>query len=239
MLYLLIWYISLDKHFQVQIKCLGIDCPRNGISSALCCMFFFSCNVCPWPLFCWHWTIPQSTTSALIWRGLNCRFCVVESGAKSRYDSVGQLGLSLGVNDFNFRWSEPYHSTSWTLRFYRWNLIFLEGETFRWIFHKTFTPGFFLALALIFTISLVMLVSLILELLEVNNSCWFKVDDEIIAEKDDLFVQSRLLESKYKFSKEDVTKEDWPEFSFWSTNSKVEEGRVSNWLKTLLLMLAN
>ena len=61
-----------------------------------------------------------------------------------------------------------------------------------------------------------------------NNSCWFKVDDEIIAEKDDLFVQSRLLESKYKFSKEDVTKEDWPEFSFWSTNSKVEEGRVSN-----------
>ena len=179
MLYLLIWYISLDKHFQVQIKCLGIDCPRNGISSALCCMFFFSCNVCPWPLFCWHWTIPQSTTSALIWRGLNCRFCVVESGAKSRYDSVGQLGLSLGVNDFNFRWSEPYHSTSWTLRFYRWNLIFLEGETFRWIFHKTFTPGFFLALALIFTISLVLLVSLILELLEVNNSCWFKVDDRI------------------------------------------------------------
>ena len=62
-----------------------------------------------------------------------------------------------------------------------------------------------------------MLVSLILELLEVNNSCWFKVDDEIIAEKDDLFVQSRLLESKYKFSKEDVTKEDWPEFSFWNT----------------------
>ena len=62
-----------------------------------------------------------------------------------------------------------------------------------------------------------MLVSLILELLEVNNSGWFKVDDKIIAEKDDLFVQSRLLESKYKFSKEDVTKEDWPEFSFWNT----------------------
>ena len=93
----------------------------------------------------------------------------------------------------------------------------MEGKTFRSIFHITFTQGFFLALALIFTISLVMLVSLILELLEVNNSCWFKVDDEIIAEKDDLFVQSRLLESKYKFSKEDVTKEDWPEFSFWNT----------------------
>ena len=75
---------------------------------------------------------------------------------------------ALGLNYFNSRWSEPYHSTSWTLRFYQWNLIFLEGKTFRSIFHKTFTPGFFLALALIFTISLVMLVSLILELLEVN-----------------------------------------------------------------------
>ena len=68
-----------------------------------------------------------------------------------------------------------------------------------------------------------MLVSLILELLEVNNSGWFKVDDKIIAEKDDLFVQSRLLESKYKFSREDVTKEDWPEFSFWNGEGRVNK----------------
>ena len=46
---------------------------------------------------------------------------------------------------------------------------------------------------------------------------------EIVADKDDLFAQSQLLESKYKFSKEEVLEEEWPEFSFWDpAASKVE-----------------
>ena len=46
---------------------------------------------------------------------------------------------------------------------------------------------------------------------------------EIVADKDDLFAQSQLLEGKYKFSKEEVLEEEWPEFSFWDpADSKVE-----------------
>ena len=46
---------------------------------------------------------------------------------------------------------------------------------------------------------------------------------EIVADKDDLFAQSQLLEGKYKFSKEEVLEEEWPEFSFWDpAASKVE-----------------
>jgi len=44
-----------------------------------------------------------------------------------------------------------------------------------------------------------------------------------LGDKDDLFAQSQLLESKYKFSKEEVLEEEWPEFSFWDpAASKVE-----------------
>ena len=38
---------------------------------------------------------------------------------------------------------------------------------------------------------------------------------ETVAEKDDLFAQSKLLEGKYKFSRETVFADEWPEFSFW------------------------
>ena len=45
----------------------------------------------------------------------------------------------------------------------------------------------------------------------------------IVAEKDDLFAQSKLMEGAYKFSKEEVLEEEWPEFSFWDpATSKVE-----------------
>ena len=37
----------------------------------------------------------------------------------------------------------------------------------------------------------------------------------ILADKDDLFVKSSLLEGKYKFDREEVSEEEWPEFSFW------------------------
>ena len=46
--------------------------------------------------------------------------------------------------------------------------------------------------------------------------------DEIVADKDDLFVQSKLLEGKYKFDMGEVSKEEWPMFSFWKTASKLE-----------------
>ena len=44
-----------------------------------------------------------------------------------------------------------------------------------------------------------------------------------LLDKDDLFAQSSLLEGKYKFSKEDVSAEDWPEFSFWEGTLKRDE----------------
>ena len=44
-----------------------------------------------------------------------------------------------------------------------------------------------------------------------------------LSDKDDLFAQSALLEGKYKFSKEDVSAEDWPEFSFWEGTLKRDE----------------
>ena len=37
----------------------------------------------------------------------------------------------------------------------------------------------------------------------------------ILAEKDDLFAKSSLLEGKYKFDRERVSEEEWPEFSVW------------------------
>ena len=43
------------------------------------------------------------------------------------------------------------------------------------------------------------------------------------SDKDDLFAQSSLLEGKYKFSKEDVSAEDWPEYSFWKDSLKRDE----------------
>ena len=43
------------------------------------------------------------------------------------------------------------------------------------------------------------------------------------SDKDDLFAQSALLEGKYKFSKEDVSTEDWPEYSFWEGSLKRDE----------------
>ena len=44
-----------------------------------------------------------------------------------------------------------------------------------------------------------------------------------LSDKDDLFAQSSLLEGKYKFSKEDVSAEDWPEYSFWKDSLKRDE----------------
>ena len=44
-----------------------------------------------------------------------------------------------------------------------------------------------------------------------------------LSDKDDLFAQSALLEGKYKFSKEDVPTEDWPEYSFWEDTLKRDE----------------
>ena len=44
-----------------------------------------------------------------------------------------------------------------------------------------------------------------------------------LSDKDDLFAQSSLLEGKYKFSKEDVSAEDWPEYSFWEGSVKRDE----------------
>ena len=44
-----------------------------------------------------------------------------------------------------------------------------------------------------------------------------------LSDKDDLFAQSSLLEGKYKFSKEDVSVEDWPEYSFWEDTLKRDE----------------
>jgi len=44
-----------------------------------------------------------------------------------------------------------------------------------------------------------------------------------LLDKDDLFAQSALLEGKYKFSKEDVSTEDWPEYSFWEGSLKRDE----------------
>jgi len=41
-----------------------------------------------------------------------------------------------------------------------------------------------------------------------------------LKDKDDLFAQSALLESKYKFSKENVSAKDWPEYSFWVDSQK-------------------
>ena len=43
------------------------------------------------------------------------------------------------------------------------------------------------------------------------------------SDKDDLFAQSALLEGKYKFSKEDVSAKDWPEYSFWEGSLKRDE----------------
>ena len=47
----------------------------------------------------------------------------------------------------------------------------------------------------------------------------------IVAEKDDLFAQSRLLEGEYKFSREEVLEEDWPEFSFWDAAASNVESK--------------
>ena len=44
-----------------------------------------------------------------------------------------------------------------------------------------------------------------------------------LSDKDDLFAQSALLEGKYKFSKEEVSTEDWPEYSFWEESLKRNE----------------
>ena len=44
---------------------------------------------------------------------------------------------------------------------------------------------------------------------------------EIVAEKDDLFAQTELLEGKYKFSREKVSEDEWPEFSFWDSDLKL------------------
>ena len=38
---------------------------------------------------------------------------------------------------------------------------------------------------------------------------------ETVADKDDLFAEAKLVEGKYKFSREKVFEEEWPEFSFW------------------------
>ena len=48
----------------------------------------------------------------------------------------------------------------------------------------------------------------------------------IIADKDDLFVKSLLLESEYKFDREEVSEEDWPEFSFWEGDQDSTENHI-------------
>ena len=49
------------------------------------------------------------------------------------------------------------------------------------------------------------------------------IEINCFSDKDDLFAQSELMEGKYKFSKEEVLEEEWPEFSFWDpAASKVE-----------------
>ena len=48
----------------------------------------------------------------------------------------------------------------------------------------------------------------------------------ILADKDDLFAKSSLLEGKYKFDREEVSEEEWPEFSFWEGDQvKAEKKR--------------
>jgi len=42
-----------------------------------------------------------------------------------------------------------------------------------------------------------------------------------LGEKDDLFAQTELLEGKYKFSREKVSEDEWPEFSFWDSDLKL------------------
>ena len=48
----------------------------------------------------------------------------------------------------------------------------------------------------------------------------------IVAEKDDLFAQSELMEGKYKFSRGDVLEEEWPEFSFWDPDASTEKSEL-------------
>merc|ERR1712080_120505 len=45
-----------------------------------------------------------------------------------------------------------------------------------------------------------------------------------LGEKDDLFVKSSLLEGKYKFDREEVSEEEWPEFSVWDGDQVVWDG---------------
>ena len=50
-----------------------------------------------------------------------------------------------------------------------------------------------------------------------------------LSDKDDLFAQSALLKSKYKFSKENVSAEDWPEYSFWVDSQKGIVDKMCNY----------
>jgi len=50
-----------------------------------------------------------------------------------------------------------------------------------------------------------------------------------LGDKDDLFAQSALLKSKYKFSKENVSAEDWPEYSFWVDSQKGIVDKMCNY----------
>ena len=57
----------------------------------------------------------------------------------------------------------------------------------------------------------------------------------ILAEKDDLFVKSSLLEGKYKFDRERVSEEEWPEFSVWEGVQAKAEKHVGDPNRDLLV----
>ena len=57
----------------------------------------------------------------------------------------------------------------------------------------------------------------------------------ILADKDDLFVKSSLLEGKYKFNRQQVSEEEWPEFSFWEGDQVKAEKHVGDPNKDLLV----
>ena len=48
----------------------------------------------------------------------------------------------------------------------------------------------------------------------------------ILADKDDLFVKSSLLEGKYNFDREEVSEEEWPEFSVWEGSQASGEKHI-------------
>ena len=57
----------------------------------------------------------------------------------------------------------------------------------------------------------------------------------ILADKDDLFAKSSLLEGKYMFDRQQVSEEEWPEFSVWEGVQVKAEKHVGDPNKDLLV----